>query len=867
MRPGLERIRDAYRVEPLEPRVLLSADPVFLPIKEALDSQDPSLQSWTQFTLSDPVYDSQSASGALLGALTSDAPLQITPGSAITVEPTVDLSSVDTTQALSVDAALAAPAPVVASLADAESLSATSPSTNTNGTLISLMDAGAQGLSLLLDTADASASPLAPQEWALTLAPGALAVPEVQPTTQSRRDLLAGSTTDLAKLTGTLDGVSTLWVAPDATLKGSGAWAGDLTVDGLLSPGYSPGYQNYNTLTLDASAVTLFEIGGASAASATGTGTGYYDQINVTGLAALDGEIQVQLLYGYRPTDGQVFNVLNYGSYSGAFSKGSGLIDAGNGVFFEILSGATSISLKAHVLDATTSYLVGALTSAVGADDQALEDRVGVWLNYDYFRNNTSFSFTGDLNLGDGLNLSGSATIGYTDHVLVGSDYVDVFTLGLENASGHLGSSTARLGFSDADLGILLMRSESATENAGWIWAEGQVGGVSLSGTDPVTLSATSLSVDLAQGLGTRSGGAANTTVLDLSANARSLSVGSTTYAFDSSDTSERVALSGTVNLAFSNWLSLSGSMGFASGSSGLQVAGQGLSANIQAGSVGMGIRNGSFGLLLNNDGSYALEAAGGLYLSGGGFAQVSADMALLRLNSTGQALQAQTLTIGNLSYALPAFGAQSTPVLQVSGLSARIGDAIVLAGDFAFERDSSSGNLEVLASSASASLRAGDVHAGVSNASVALVVKTSGIVLEASGAADLALGDTLSASAASVRVAWNSTASAITDGTQIAIANASHTFGALQAGQRDVVLTDAHVVVSDFFRLDGSLTLHRSTQTVQLAADTASTTGVNEATEGLAVDLFALGGTGLSAQVGVADGVGLSLTDRKSVV
>jgi hypothetical protein len=271
MQPGFERIRDAYRVEPLEPRVLLSADPVFLPIKNALDSQDPALQGWTSFTIADPVFDSQSSSKALLAAINSDAPMQLTPASAVAVEPTVSVSAADAWQALSVDTALATVAPVVASLSNGESQTASHLSADPNGTLMTLTNTGIQGFSLLIDTQDASIQPLEVQDWALALSPGALAVPEVQPTQQNRRDLLAGTTSDLAQLSNTLGGVSTLWVAPDAALKGSGVWAGDLAVEGLLSPGYSPGVQSYNNLTLAAGATTLFEIGGATA----GTGSGH----------------------------------------------------------------------------------------------------------------------------------------------------------------------------------------------------------------------------------------------------------------------------------------------------------------------------------------------------------------------------------------------------------------------------------------------------------------------------------------------------------------------------------------------------------------------------------------------------------------
>ena len=58
--------------------------------------------------------------------------------------------------------------------------------------------------------------------------------------------------------------------------------------------------------------------------------------------------------------------------------------------------------------------------------------------------------------------------------------------LGLENASGFLGldpASTTQPGlkFTDADLGLLWLRSEADTSK-GWAWGEGTVAGLSLVG-------------------------------------------------------------------------------------------------------------------------------------------------------------------------------------------------------------------------------------------------------------------------------------------------------------------------------------------------------------------------------------------------
>ncbi|MEI7786662.1 MAG: hypothetical protein WCK08_19915, partial [Betaproteobacteria bacterium] len=639
---------------------------------------------------------------------------------------------------------------------------------------------------------------------------------------------------------------------------------GDLTVEGLLSPGYSPGVQNVGTLTLGSGSATLFEIAGDTA----GTGAHHYDQINVSGLASLDGQIQVDLLDGYRPTDGQVFNVLTYGSVSGGFASGSGLIDAGEGVYFEVLSASNGLSLKAHVLDASTAQLVSALRSVVQADDQALQDRVGQWLNFDYFRNNSSYSFTGSIALGEGFSLSGSATLGFTNNVVIAGQTVDVFTLGLENASGYLGldatsASAPGLRFTDADLGVLWLRSENLANDGGWLWAEGTVSGLSMVGSSNVSLTASSLTLDFAQGLGT-TGGATNNTLLDLSAAPRSLVVGSTTYTFDSATTTERAALSGTAALDVAGLVSVSGTLGFASSVSGLLAAGTGISARMNAGGVSLGLDSASFGLAIYSDNTYQLEGSGSFYVNGGGFASVSATSALLRLNTTGVTQAEKILQVGGLSHTLSAMGATADPVLNVTGLQARIGESLQVSGNLSFERDSATGNLEVVASNASASVRVGDMRAGVKQASLALVIRDAaqsnpGMLVEASGAADMSLGDSIALSATSATVRWNST-DLDASSRAINVAGTDYTFGSLNAGVKAVGVSGANLVLGDFFRVNGNFAFLADSTTVKLATDTAGT-AVNEASTGVEVSLLTLGGKDLNAQLGAAGGPQVALT------
>jgi hypothetical protein len=749
---GVARVRDAFRVEALEPRVLLSADPLFSPLKAFFLPDEGQPQQWDYESEQRETGQKAFAPADLLHRLLThrfEESLDLSGASQAYVEAPSSASA-----AVFVDGLAQAPTAAALDLSRADIFSAASAHT-LEGPRADLPDlAGAfPGLTW---------GETAGQNDPASIAPWHVALEEPQASTEEAIRLDSG-TYDLASWVAGGDGQHPLWLGQGAVLKGSGDFGGDLTVEGLLSPGYSPGVQNVSTLSLTSTSTTLFEIGGPTA----GTGTAFYDQINVSGQASLDGTISVDLINNYRPSDGQVFNVLNYGSVSGAFARGTGLIDAGEGVFFEVVGGVTGLSLKAHVLDASTAELVSALSSAVVANDQALHDRIGQWLNFDYFRNNSSFSFTGQIDLGQGVSLSGSATLGFTNNVTIGSQVVDVFTLGLENANGFIGldpnsTSAPGLRFTDADLGVLWLRSENPANDGGWVWAEGTVSGLTLVGNSGVSLTASSLTLDFAQGLGTVSG-QTNNSLLNLSGTPRTLSVGSATYTFDSADTAERAAASGTVSLALGSVLNVSGTAGFASSASGLWVAGSNISARMSAGGASLGLDSGNFGLVIYTDNSYQLEASGSLFLSGGGFAQVSATSALLRLNTTGVSQAERVLQVGGYSHTLSAMSALSDPVLRVTGLQARIGDVLAVSGDLSFERDAASGNLEVLASNASASVRAGDLVAGVSQANLALVIRDAnvangGVLLEATGAADMALGESVQISATAATVRWNST-------------------------------------------------------------------------------------------------------------
>jgi hypothetical protein len=96
---------------------------------------------------------------------------------------------------------------------------------------------------------------------------------------------------------------------------------------GQLNPGTSPGvFTITGALSELASGVVNIEIGGLTAGT-------LYDQLKVSAAANLDGTMNLRLFNGYVPNLGDTFDVVTWGSRSGAFTTINGL-SLGNGKKF-----------------------------------------------------------------------------------------------------------------------------------------------------------------------------------------------------------------------------------------------------------------------------------------------------------------------------------------------------------------------------------------------------------------------------------------------------------------------------------------------------------------------------------------------------
>jgi autotransporter-associated beta strand protein len=106
-------------------------------------------------------------------------------------------------------------------------------------------------------------------------------------------------------------------VAAGATLGGSGTTGGAVTVNGILSPGNSPGVLTVASVALNASSTSLFEVNGTT------RGT-QYDGLDITGVNGVtyDGALSLSFGNGSSFADNTTFDLFSFtGTPSGNFSS------------------------------------------------------------------------------------------------------------------------------------------------------------------------------------------------------------------------------------------------------------------------------------------------------------------------------------------------------------------------------------------------------------------------------------------------------------------------------------------------------------------------------------------------------------------
>jgi hypothetical protein len=169
----------------------------------------------------------------------------------------------------------------------------------------------------------------------------------------------AGATT----LDGTLAATANI---QGGRLQGSGTVDGNVTNAAQVSPGGSPGLLTINgSYSQTATGSLDVEIGGPNAGT-------QFDQLHVTGPAALDGAVSVTRLGGFVPAGPDTFRIVSAGSRTGTFATLTG--SAFPGGRFALVNDATGAVLDANVTptpgnDSDTTVEDHAVTTNVVAND------------------------------------------------------------------------------------------------------------------------------------------------------------------------------------------------------------------------------------------------------------------------------------------------------------------------------------------------------------------------------------------------------------------------------------------------------------------------------------------------------------------
>ena len=163
------------------------------------------------------------------------------------------------------------------------------------------------------------------------------------------------------------------------------------------------------------------------------------------------------------------------------------------------------------------------------------------------------------------------------------------------------------------------------------------------------------------------------------------------------------ISVSGS--LEFSDFVAISGTLGFERDGTQIKVSASGVSAKLSTGAFEVGVSNGSLAMLLNDNDTKAIDASGALILSGAGFGSATATEVKVQFNNTGATVN-ETITINSVSASIDnvADGAGS---ISVTGVNLTVTDFVSLSGSIGFKK--SGADIIAVGTSVTAELSAGD--------------------------------------------------------------------------------------------------------------------------------------------------------------
>ena len=173
-----------------------------------------------------------------------------------------------------------------------------------------------------------------------------------------------------------------------------------------------PRRQELERIDLTPGSLSTFVLGG----TAPGAGSGFHDQVIVTGEAILNGTITVRLASGYLPQTGDEFVVMTYQSVRGTFTAGRGLFGLADDLWFEVVQTGDETTAGSVKLVAR-QFLPGAsaalsVADTFGVDVAGTKNQIGELLNHKYFGLDIQVAFEGGFTYGD-VDIHGRVALRY----------------------------------------------------------------------------------------------------------------------------------------------------------------------------------------------------------------------------------------------------------------------------------------------------------------------------------------------------------------------------------------------------------------------------------------------------------------------
>ena len=482
------------------------------------------------------------------------------------------------------------------------------------------------------------------------------------------------------------------------------------------------------------------------------------------------------------------------------------------------------------------------------------------------FNDNGSLGERLDL-AGQGVSLTLSSAIAVSGDVWFSADATK-FAIAGENVTANISAAGVTAGVTDATFGLISSKTGGTVMEAS--------GGFALSGSDLASISADLATVKY------NSTGAAYTDGFSVGSGAHTFTSGAFATNANLSEVSV-VNLNATVGGIFT----ISGDYGFKKNAAELDVISANATVALSAGTYNIGVTNAAFGLVVSASGM-ALESKGGVSAQLGSDIQLSSTASSILWTNNAAVLTAtnKSITTGALTYAFSDELVASTGIqeVRVSGAALKVGDFFNASGDFAFHKSSDvtlkkTGAVSVLADILTLGASNLNVFAGVNGGSA----DAMGVTLSGASFALAMISDktdstkrwtTLKATATGISA--NGLTDVTLSGSDIALAvnlkandgttlDFSQTSLNVATGVSSNVTLDfkdeltqvsglLELVVANYFNVNGTFAFKKSHDTVTL----------NDGKQ-VDVNLLTLGGAGIAAfaglNAGTPEALGLSLT------